>query len=121
MADLDDPNPRLVRAATVLIHHTTDETTNEPGADLTDFPAAYVRAVVRPGRVNLTVRDQGRFEATTDHLPPDFDPSLIAAASYAVVFQARRPIGPELRVSVNRRTLTVPVRAASSPSPSPAT
>lgn len=120
MADVYDPNPRLVRAANVVILHTPDETA-ERQTDLADFPAASVRAVIRPGRVTLTLRDQGTYEAVTEHLPADFDPRVIAAAAYAVVFQARRPLDPELRISVSRRRVTVPVRAASSPSPCPAT
>ena len=118
MADLCDPNPRLVRTATVLIQHAADA---GPDADLAEFPAAYVRAVIRPGRLLLNVRGQGRFEAVTEHLGGGFDPCVIAAAVHAEVFQARRPLRETLRVSVNGLTATVPVRATSSPSPYPAT
>lgn len=124
MADVYDPNPRLVRAATVLIRHAddeADEADTEPEIAFTDFPAASVLAVIRPGRVILALRGHGTFEATTDRLPPGFDPCVIAAAAYATVFQAREPLGPELRVSVSRRVVTVPLRAASWPSPCPAT
>jgi hypothetical protein len=123
LVDVFDPNPRLVRAATVLIQHAeaNGEADAEAEIDLADYPAASVRAIVHPGRVILTLRGQGTFEAVTDRLPPGFDPRVIAAAAHAMVFQARRPLGPELRISVSRRTATVPVRAASSPSPCPAT
>ncbi|WP_194904094.1 hypothetical protein [Catenulispora rubra] len=128
MADVGDPNSRLVRAAAVLIYRAAggsdaraDAADNNREVDLAGFPAAYLRAVVSRGRMILTLRGRGTFEAITDHLPPDFDPCVIAAAAYAMVFQARRLLEPELRVSISRRTVTVPVRAVPSPSSCPET
>jgi hypothetical protein len=115
LASVDDPNPRLVRGATVLIGH--DESA---GLGLADYPAAYITAVIHTDRMVLTLRGRGTFTAITDHLPHEFDRALIAAAVHALVFQSHQPLGSAIRIRCGPFSVHVPIAASSAPTEDPA-